>query len=200
MTAVSRTLTLRTKLLVAEFGRKRVIAALAQAEDVEFEAIEREVQGISKRRSSRSRRVKTVPELLRDAKIDSDKHTLVEKVAFAYENRRFLPELWRVRRFLESRGMESSRIGSRAAALPAVVRVLVELTEKELIEILAGLNGPVKGDLRIIADHIMKSSGCGSEVAKGVEQKGGARGGRKPAETAVRSSSVGTELPQEDVR
>ena len=195
MTAVSRTLTLRTKLLVAEFGRKRVIAALAQAEDVEFEAIEREVQGISKRRSSRSRRVKTVPELLRDAKIDSDKYSLVEKVAFAYENRRFLPELWRVRQFLES-----SRIGSRAAALPAVVRVLGELTEKELIEILAGLNGPVKGDLRIIADHIMKSSGCGSEGAKGVERKGGARGGRKPAETAVRSSSVATELPQEDMR
>ena len=42
MKAVNQALTLRTKLLVAEYGRKRVIAALAQIEDVEFETIERE--------------------------------------------------------------------------------------------------------------------------------------------------------------
>ena len=110
MTMTNQALALRTKLLVAEYGRTRVIAALAEAEDVEFEAIEREVHAVKERRSSRHRRPKTLPELLKEASIGSETFSLVERIACAYENKQYLPELWRVRRFLELHGAEASKV------------------------------------------------------------------------------------------
>ena len=158
MTMANQALTLRTKLLVAEYGRKRVIAALAQVEDVEYETIKREVEAVRERKSSRPRRQKTLPELLKEAEIDSRKFSLVERIACAYENKRYLPELWRVRKFLESHGIDASRIRTRTAALPLVIKVLGGSSEGELTEIVARLGGSVRGDLRIITDQILGPS------------------------------------------
>ena len=168
MTVINQALTLRTKLLVAEYGRKQVIAALAQVEDVEFETIEREVEAVRERRSSRHRRPKALPDLLKEAQVDSQTYSLVERIACAYENKRYLAELWRVRRFLESHGEDASRVRTRTAALPVVIKVLGGLSESELSEITAGLSGPVRGDLRIIADQILGPSKGESRTAKGV--------------------------------
>ena len=169
---MNQTLALRTKLLVAEYGRKRVIAALAQAENVEFETIEREIEAVRERRASRHRRPKALPELLNDAKIDSQAFSLVERIACAYENKRYLPELWRVRRFLESYGVDASRIRTRTGALPVVIGILSGLPENELIEIAAGLSGAVRGDLRIIADQILGTSREESQTGKGMAREG----------------------------
>ena len=172
MTIVNQALTLRTKLLVAEYGRKRVIAALAQVEDVEFESIEREVDAVRERRSSRQRRPKALPELLKETKIDSQTFSLVERIACAYENKRYLPELWRVRRFLESHGVDASKVRTRTAALPAFIKALGGLPERELTEIAAGLSGSVRGDLRIIADQILGPSRVESRNTKGMAREG----------------------------
>ena len=158
MTVVNQALALRTKLLVAEYGRKRVIAALAEAEGVEFETIAREVDGIKEKRSSRHRRPKVLPELLKEAKIDSQTLPLVERIAWAYDQKRYLPELWRVRRFLESHGVDASRVRTRTAALPLVIGALGGLRECELTDIETGLSGSVRGDLGIIADQILGPS------------------------------------------
>ena len=91
MKEVNQALTLRTKLLVAEYGRKQVIAALAQIEDVEFETIEREIESAKERRPSRKRHPKAVSELLKEANIDSQTLPLVEQIACAYDNKRYLP-------------------------------------------------------------------------------------------------------------
>ena len=171
MTVVNQALALRTKLLIAEYGRKRVIAALAQAEDVEFEAIEREVDAVRQRRSSRHRRPKALSELLKEANIDSQTLSLVERIACAYENKRYLPELWRVRRFLETQGVDASRVRTRTAALPEVIRALGGLPESELNEIAAGLSGGVRGDLRIITDQILGTSRDEPRTAKGMARE-----------------------------
>ena len=181
MTAVNQALTLRTKLLVAEYGRKRVIAALAQAEDVEIETIEREVDAVRERRASRQRRPKTLPELMKEAKIDSERFSLVERIACAYENKRYLPELWRVRRFLESHGVDGSNVRTRTAALPLVVKVLGDLSESELSEMLARQSESVKGDLKIIADQILGPSKDESRTVKGMSRESDERD--EPART-----------------
>ena len=77
MNSGSQALTLRTKLLVAEYGRKRVIAALARVEEVEFETMEREIDAAKVKRSSTPRRPKTVSQLLNDAKIDPQTFSLI---------------------------------------------------------------------------------------------------------------------------
>ena len=175
MTAVNQALALRTKLLVAEYGRKRVIAALAEAEDVEFETIEREVDAVRERRSNRHRRPKALPELLEEAEIDSQTFSLVRRIACAYENKRYLPELWRVRRFLESHGVDASKVRTRTAALPLVIKALGGLRESELTEIETGLSGSVRGDLRIIADQILGPSKKASRTAREMVREGDER-------------------------
>ena len=167
MTAVNQALTLRTKLLIAEYGRKRVIAALAQVEEVEFETIEREVEAVRERKASKHRRPKALPELLKEVNIDSERFSLVERIACAYENKRYLPELWRVRRFLESHGVDGSNVRTRTAGLPLVVKALGGLSEGELNEMLDGLSASTKGDLKIIADQIL---GPSKEQSQTVEE------------------------------
>lgn len=186
MTAVSQALTLRTKLLVAEYGRKRVIEALAQVEDAEFETIEREVQAVRERKSSRHVRPKELPELLRDAEISPQTFSLVERIAFAYENKRYLPELWRVRRFLQSHGVDGSKVRSRAAALPVVIKVLGGLSESEVTKIAAELSGPVRGDLRILADQILGRPDGKSRTAGEMAQEGGESERRVRTERSIK--------------
>ena len=181
MTVVNQALTLRTKLLVAEYGRKRVIAALAQVEDAEFETIEREVEAVKERRASRHRRPKTLPELLKEAKIDSERFSLVERIACAYENKRYLPELWRVRRFLESHGVDGSNVRTRTAGLPLIVKVLGALSENELNEMLGGLGASTKGDLKIITDQILGPAREPSRTVEGMDRESDKR--EKPAST-----------------
>ena len=179
MTDVNQVLALRTKLLVAEYGRKRVIAALAEAEDVKFEAIEREVGAVRERGSNRRRRPKALPELLKEAKIDSETFSLVERIACAFESKRYLPELWRVRRFLSSQGVDASKVRSRKAALPLVIKALRDLRRSELTEIETELNGTVRGDLRIITDQILGPAEDNSRTAAEAARVGD---GRKVAE------------------
>lgn len=157
--AGNQTLTLWTKLLVAEYGLNRVIAALAQADNAEIEAIEREVDAYKRKKveNKPGRRPKTLAELLKPLKLGAEAHALVTEIGSAYQNKRYLGELWRVKRFLESRGVEAEKLRSRAAALPVLVGVWGAMPVTELTEIAAESNGSARGDLGIIADEILGS-------------------------------------------
>ena len=168
MTVMSRTLTLRTKLLVAEYGRKQVVAALAQVEHVELDTIEREIDGVrGKTRNRRHSRPKSLEELLKEAKFDPQTLSLVKRIACAYENKRYLPELWRVRKFLESHGVNASGLRSRTTALPLVVEVLGNLSVNELTGMAAESSESARGDLGILTDHILGSSKDESRTVEG---------------------------------
>ena len=158
-------MTLWAKLLVAEHGRSRVIAALAQAEDTDLETIEREVEAVRERKTAqRRRKPKALKELLEDLGLESDAHSLVNEIGCAYQNKRYLGELWRVRRFLEAHGVDADKLRTRAAALPMVIGVLGETPLDELREIAAEAKERPRGDLAIIADQILGSDGAGTSV------------------------------------
>ena len=152
---VKQVLTLRAKLLVAEYGLKRVIEALAETEDVGYDAIYQEIEDVKIKKSNPRRRKRTIPMILREANINADRYNRIEEIACDFENRRYLPDLMSVRSFLESHDMSTSTIRSRSAALPTIVRILGELPENELIEIEAKLDATRGGDLKIIADQIL---------------------------------------------
>ena len=167
MTTLNQTLALWTKLLVAEYGRKQVIAALARVENAEFDTIEKEIEAARKRKTSRRRRPKALGELLKEAKIDPQTFPLVKRIACAYENKRYLPELWRVKRFLESHGVAASRLRTRATALPLFIKVLGDLSVNELTEMAAESSESARGDLGVIADQILGPSKDGVPKAEG---------------------------------
>ena len=164
--AVNQTLTLWAKLLVAEYGRTRVIAALAEAEDVEIEAIEQEVEAVRQRKfARRRRRPKTLAELLGALRLEPEAHALVKEIGCAYQNKRYLGELWRVKRFLADHGVEADKLRSRAAAFPIIIDVLGEMAVGELTEIAGESKEPARGDLGILTDQILGTEGNTPEVA-----------------------------------
>lgn len=153
-------LRLHVSVLVAFNGRQRVLEALASTEDVDVASIERDLEQV--RRSAKTkaapkgapRRRKSLHELVHDTALGESAHPLVEKLALAYEAKEFLPDLWRVRQFLELHGIEASRARSRGDALPKVVRVLAGLSSAEL-EQLDAQSKDTRGALSILTDHIM---------------------------------------------
>ena len=54
--------------------------------------------------------------------------------------------------------MDASKFRSRTAASPLVIKVLGSLSESQLTGMVTGLNEPVKGGLKILADQILGPS------------------------------------------
>lgn len=156
MTRSTKSTLLWLKLLLAEHGRPGVLAALAEIEDVDVEILEKELDELRERKSSvRPKRKKSALELLQDSNVEGHKLSLMKQLGCAYESKWYLPEMWRVRRFLESNGVKADRLKSRSDALPKVVDVLYRMSESELSEALSDLHRTERGDFALLADQIM---------------------------------------------
>ena len=155
---MNRYLDLRTRMLISEFGKQQVLEALATIEDVDLHTVERELAACQERkRTSKVRRRKSVPELLDQVRVSADTRPALERVALAYESRQFLPDLSKVRNFLGERGVDPSKLRSRADALPKVLSVLARESANSLECLLASSRND-RGDLGILADHILGDS------------------------------------------
>jgi hypothetical protein len=152
-------------MLVSEFGKKQVLEALATIEGVDVQAVERELVACQgKKRATKARRRKSVPELLDQARVRSDVRPALEQVAYAYESRQFLPDLSKVRDFLGERGVDPSKLRTRADALPKVINVLAQEPTESLERLLAPTRND-RGDLGILADHILGRPERSAKVA-----------------------------------
>ena len=157
---MNQELRMQVLLWVAFYGRKQVLEELACVEDVDIAVVERELQSIRRNvkakvaRKRTTRRRKTARELVQDAAPSDSIRSLVERLAFAYEGKGFLPDLWRVKQFLESQEVAASKIRSRADALPKVVRVLSRLPCDELERLTAQLQSG-RNDLSVLTDQIL---------------------------------------------
>lgn len=133
---------------------------LASIEDVDLATLELELDEVCRSAElkaapkARARKRKSARELARDAARASDAHPVVEHLALAYEGKQFLPELWRVKQFLESHGVMASRIRSRADALPKVVGVLARLSQDDLARLVVELRSE-GNDLSVLTDQIL---------------------------------------------
>lgn len=158
---------LELRLLIARHGRARVSEVLSTIEDVDFAALDSDVKayvgGRARKRKTRPR--KSIDEMIREANPDSgDAGRLIQKLALAYEDRRFLPELRDVKHFLQSRYTSAEKFRSRTDALPAVIKVLAKADHGELAE-LDERNEARGGDLGIITAQILGRSGSSSPRA-----------------------------------
>lgn len=155
-------LRLHVQLLLAQYGREQVQEALNESEDVDLPAVQEGVKLLSAPTSGnakpkRRRRRKSPRELVQTMDLTPEIKPLVERVAAGYDGKEFLPELWRVRKFLESEGMDASRLRSRADALPKVLAVLANRPEDSLRKLISEWErGSGGSDLAVLADAIMR--------------------------------------------
>ena len=151
-------LDLELRLLIARHGKTQVSEALSAIGDIDVAVINHGIKAYEDkaRRSKAQRRPrKTMAEMVRDAHPTSlDAGRLIEKLALAYENKEFLPELREVKRFLESRRVSVTTFRSRVDALPTVLRVLARCNLDEL-QTLQKKCRPHESDLGIITDQIL---------------------------------------------
>ena len=160
----AQALSVHLKVLVAVHGRRRVQEALAHIDDIDAAQLERELKNAdtkSRETADRSedsarkpRRRKGVLEYIQESGVGPDISPLVKRIAYAYEGKTFLPELWMVRKFLESEGVDAANLRSRAAALPRVIEVLSRQPCRRLEELLAQSEHS-RGDLAILTDQIL---------------------------------------------
>jgi len=149
---------LEVRLLLARYGKRRVLEALAAIHQVDLAAIETEIERYEARAKDKKRsRRKGIPELVEDARLDRAMRSIVEKIAYAYESKEFLPELRAVKRFLESQGISADKLRSRADALPKVIDVLAHQSKEGLEKLVADSKKAGRGDLGVIADQILGS-------------------------------------------
>ena len=159
---------LELRLLIARHGKARINEALSSMEDVGLATLDADVkayEGRTRKSRARPRPRKSIDEMIQETNPESpDAEHLVRKLALAYEDRRFLPELREVKRFLESRRTSAAKFRSRADALPAVIQVLAQTGFDELTT-LDERKGTRGGDLGIIANQILgRGNGSSTRV------------------------------------
>ena len=154
-------LDLELRLLIARYGKAKVAEALSGIGSTELNAIKAGIEDYENgaKRSKAHRRIeKSIEEMVREVNpVNPDIAQLLEKLARAYENKEFLPELRKVRQFLEYRDIPTSKIRSRRDALPIVLRVLAPCSIDELRE-LDEERRDSRSDLGIITDQILGHS------------------------------------------
>ena len=157
---------LELRLLIARYGKARINEALSTMENVGLATLDVDVkayEGRTRRSRARPRPRKSIDEMIQEVSPEnSDAEHLIRRLALAYKDRRFLPGLREVKRFLESRRTSAARFRSRADALPAVIKVLAQAEPDEL----ATLDERTRsGDLGIIANQILgRGNGSGTRV------------------------------------
>ena len=151
-------LDLELRLLIARHGKRRVSEVLSAIGEVDLTAIDSGIKAYeekSKRDKTQRRRRRSIEEMVRNANPDSvDAERLIEKLARAYENKEFLPELREVKHFLEARRVPVVKFRSRADALPTVLRVLAQYRLDDL-QVLDENRRVHRSDLGIITEQIL---------------------------------------------
>ena len=156
----AQALNIQLAALVAVHGLQRVQKALASIDDervalVDKLGVDREERTLSPRASANHRRrKKSVEELVQETNVDSSIRHLVEEIGYAYEQKNFLPDLWRVRKFLESEGVDATKLRSRNDALRKIIGVLARQPQDRLQALLVASKSN-KGELAILTDQIL---------------------------------------------
>ena len=169
---MNQILNLQIQLLLAQYGRKQVLEVLAAVDGFDLAHIQRELQSArarleAKARKRRNTRRKSAQELVETANLNSDVKPLIEQIALAYEGRELLSELWRVREFLESEGVDASKLRSRADALPKLIAVLANHPREKLEEVIAiWQERGDRNDLALLTDAILGSTKRTASVSR----------------------------------
>lgn len=144
----TQALDIHLSALVAVHGLQRVQKALARIDEHRVAKLDEfrvndDDRGMHATSAKRTRRKKGIEALIQEADIDPSVRLLVQEIGH-----------WRVRKFLESEGVEASKLRSRSDALRKIIDVLACQTDQRLKELLAD-SKCTRGELATLTDQIL---------------------------------------------
>lgn len=146
-------------LLLAKYGKRALLAALARKLNLEEGELERTLNEIPSARQSRRSGGRASPPALIESLVSKhpEKGDQLKALLARFENRDFLPELRDVRRFFEDHSRDVGRPRSRQQAFPKLLSLLAELDLMELNSILEGATRSSYSALGVISDEVMRT-------------------------------------------
>jgi hypothetical protein len=143
-------------LLLAQYGKLAVLAALAAKLETSEEQLMAQMQRPPAKARQRAKERRSFDVGSAVAGEDPAKAQLLRTLHNRYENRTFLPELRDVKRFFEQFGQAIGSVKSRAALLPKVMRFLAEREMSELESLTKTPTGSDYSSLGLISDEILR--------------------------------------------
>lgn len=146
------------QLLIATFGRRCVIEALASASDATADQIQAEIAKLEANRKAKAFKQPQPLERLISAlpHLEDAQRNLIMQLGRRYESKQFLPTLRNAEEFLRRNNVPPKKHKNRTAALPAVLKVLSTLPRSELESLLADSTRPGgESDYSILAKQLM---------------------------------------------
>jgi hypothetical protein len=145
-------------ILLARYGRQRVLGALAEADGTSLVELEKQLEKIKAARAGKTLPVKKslVERFENEFRHSPERLSKLRPLIVAFENRSLFPTLKSAQRFLQSHGKEVSSIKSRTLAGPHVLQVIASLSSNELEELNRELRpSDGKSDFSLLSDAIL---------------------------------------------
>ncbi len=149
---------LEVRLLLARYGLRAVIQALAKVREQGPEELEAELERLETKKAERKEKPQKTPENLfaRLPAQSPEQASLIRELVGLYEQKRFLPNLRMAEDFVARRTGQRPKFKSRRAALPTLLGVIAAIPSEELRGVREEwVFTPASGDYELLARAIL---------------------------------------------
>lgn len=149
---------LEVRFLLARYGLRPVLDALAKVRKQTPEEVEAELERLEATKAERKRKAEKTPEkpLARLDTQSSEQAGLIRELVELYEQKRFLPNLRMAEDFVAQRTGQHRKFKSRKAALPALRGAIAAIPSEDLRRVRDECAfTPSSGDYELLAAAIM---------------------------------------------
>jgi len=151
-------LEIEVRLLVAKYGREKVLQTLATVEKVNIDELFRQLDHLERVRSTpKTKGPISLEKQIEKLFIEDDKKADLLILAKEFEQKRLLPNLRDVIRFCAQNG-QNIRPKSRKDTLPRVLAILAKMPASQLKEMRDGLERGSGGSFANLADAIIRGT------------------------------------------
>lgn len=155
-------LKVQVRLLVAQFGRRAALEALAAASEASPEQIQDAIARLEANKNAKAvRHPKSLDEHLAALPpLPDEQREIIRSLGRLYESKQFLPNLRNAEEFLRRNGAPLKSHKSRMGALASVLNVLSSMSQPDLEGLLAdATRSQGQSDYAILARQLMGKSG-----------------------------------------
>lgn len=145
-------------LLLAKYGERQVLNALASHMQISPDILERRLKEITQLKPRMTTKKLSDPTAIIESLVaqHSDKAEALKILFSRFQNKTFLPEFKDVKHFYNRYGTDLGKVKSRTAAVAKLFTLIANLDTKTLANLIEDFKAGDYSSLGIIADEIMK--------------------------------------------
>jgi hypothetical protein len=145
-------------LLLAKYGERQVLNALASHLQISADVLEERLREIIQLKPRITTKKKADPAAIIETLVaqHADKAEGLKILFSRFQNKTFLPELKDVKRFCNRHGLDIGNVKSRTASVPKLFKLIASLETKAVEILIDDFNTGEYSSLGILADEIMK--------------------------------------------